>query len=209
MSFPYDSFNVEDLHTVDEGVIRHIFPLLRDQSKPWDFLIGHFLGVDHVGHRVGPDHPVMKTKLEQMDRVLREVVDLLDDDTLLILMGDHGMDRKGDHGGDTEHETMAGLWFYSKARPFLNPSVKIPDGLLPNRRFPDASRPTRMVQQIDLVPSLSLLLGLPIPYNNLGSIIPELFWNTQDGSLFSQALELNAKQINRYLDTYRNSPRGG
>ena len=43
MAFLYDSFNVEDFHT--EGVITHLFPLLSDKSKPFDFLIGHFLGV--------------------------------------------------------------------------------------------------------------------------------------------------------------------
>ena len=46
LEFPYDSFNVEDLHTVDEGVIEHLFPLLEDESKPWDFIIVHFLGVE-------------------------------------------------------------------------------------------------------------------------------------------------------------------
>ncbi|KAI0338745.1 hypothetical protein BDW22DRAFT_671444 [Trametopsis cervina] len=209
MSYPYDSFNVEDLHTVDNGVIEHIFPLLRDESKPWDFLVGHFLGVDHVGHRVGPDHPVMKTKLQQMDRVLRDIVDLLDDDTLLILMGDHGMDRKGDHGGDTELEVTAAMWFYSKGQPLLHPNARIPDTLLPRSLFPGAFTSHRSIQQIDLVPTLALLLGLPIPYNNLGSIVPELFWNDKDGTRFNRALELNAEQMRDYLHTYRGSPHGG
>ena len=82
MSFPYDSFNVEDLHTVDEGVTEHLMPYLQDSNKPWDFLIGHFLGVDHVGHRMGPDHPTMKAKLEQMNEVLKRTVELLHRDTL-------------------------------------------------------------------------------------------------------------------------------
>ncbi|CAM9854742.1 unnamed protein product, partial [Discosporangium mesarthrocarpum] len=34
---------------------------------------------------------------------------------------------------------------------------------------------SRKVAQIDLVPTLSLLLGNPIPYGNLGGVIPELF----------------------------------
>lgn len=208
MTFAYDSFNVEDLHTVDEGVIEHLFPLLKDDSKPWDFLIGHFLGVDHVGHRVGPDHPVMKTKLGQMDRVLRDVVDALDDDTLLVLMGDHGMDRKGDHGGDTELEVTAAVWFYSKGRPLLHPSGQIPPILLPESTFPGATVPHRSIQQIDLVPTFSLMLGLPIPYNNLGSITPELFWDDLEGRRFNRALEINTAQIQRYLRTYRESPHG-
>ncbi|KAI0703402.1 hypothetical protein BC835DRAFT_1318639 [Cytidiella melzeri] len=209
MSFPYDSFNVEDLHTVDDGVTEHIFPLLRDASKPWDLLIGHFLGVDHVGHRVGPDHAVMKAKLEQMDRVLRDIVDSLDDDTLLVLMGDHGMDRRGNHGGDAELEVTSALWFYSKGQPLLHPSAAIHEHLAPRSLFPGAFVSHRSVQQIDVVPSLSLLLGLPIPYNNLGSIIPELFWDDKDGARFNQALELNAAQIREYLHTYRASPHGG
>jgi hypothetical protein len=33
----------------------------------------------------------------------------------------------------------------------------------------------RRFSQLDLVPTLSLLLGIPIPYSNVGGIIPELF----------------------------------
>ncbi|KAI0739549.1 hypothetical protein C8Q80DRAFT_1261195 [Daedaleopsis nitida] len=208
MTFPYDSFNVEDLHTVDGGVINHLFPLLRDKDAPWDVLIGHFLGVDHVGHRLGPDHPTMKTKLTQMDNVLRRVVDLLDDDTLLILMGDHGMDRKGDHGGDGDHETSAALWVYSKGPPLAHPNAAIPSFLLSSRVFPDASVTHRHIQQIDLAPTLSLLLGLPIPFNNLGTVIPELFWRDPTAKDYTRALTLNALQIKRYLDTYRASQSG-
>ncbi|KAF8579046.1 alkaline phosphatase-like protein, partial [Ramaria rubella] len=106
MTFPFDSFNVEDLHTVDEGVIANIFPLLEsNKTADWDLLIGHFLGVDHVGHRLGPAHPTMAAKLHQMNVVLSRIVESLDDQTLLVVIGDHGMDRKGDHGGDGEHET--------------------------------------------------------------------------------------------------------
>ncbi|KAH9953453.1 hypothetical protein BC827DRAFT_1159241 [Russula dissimulans] len=47
---------------------------------------------------------------------------------------------------------------------------------LPLRTFPRVPSPTVLVQQIDTVPTLSLLLGLPIPFNNLGTISPELFW---------------------------------
>lgn len=33
----------------------------------------------------------------------------------------------------------------------------------------------KSVNQVDLVPTLSLLLGLPIPKNSVGKVIPELF----------------------------------
>ncbi|KAJ7089362.1 hypothetical protein B0H15DRAFT_908228 [Mycena belliarum] len=209
MSFPYDSFNVEDLHTVDEGVIKHLFPLLEDNSKPFDFLVGHFLGVDHVGHRVGPDHPSMKDKLEQMNRVLARVVELLDRETLLVVLGDHGMDRAGDHGGDGTLETSSAMWIYSKGAPLsIDPSA-IPSGLLQYRTFPNAPASHRSIQQIDIVPTLSLLLGLPIPFNNLGSVIPELFWRDRQGAGLLRALEINVAQIKSYLDAYRASSSGG
>ncbi|KAG8982309.1 mannose-ethanolamine phosphotransferase gpi13 [Tulasnella sp. JGI-2019a] len=190
MSWPFDSFNVEDLHTVDEGVIKHLFPLLKGQAGEWDLAIGHFLGVDHVGHRVGPSGPTMRAKLQQMDKVLRQVVNELDDDTLLIVLGDHGMDSKGDHGGDGILETSSAMWIYSKSVELSIPLLvstmldakatprvaqRVDEGLLPVTTFPGSNTPTRSVQQIDIVPTLSLLLGLPIPFNNLGMIIPELF----------------------------------
>ncbi|KAJ7453679.1 hypothetical protein B0H11DRAFT_1820360 [Mycena galericulata] len=209
MTFPYDSFNVEDLHTVDEGVITHLFPLLEDTSKPFDFLVGHFLGVDHVGHRVGPDHPSMKEKLQQMNRVLKRVVELLDDDTLLVVLGDHGMDRSGDHGGDGILETSSALWIYSKGTELSIDTSTIPSGLLQYSTFPKAPTSHRSVQQIDIVPTLSLLLGLPIPFNNLGSVIPELFWRDRLGAGLARILEINVEQIKSYLDAYRSSSSGG
>ncbi|KAG6829632.1 hypothetical protein H0H92_003965 [Tricholoma furcatifolium] len=208
MTFPYDSFNVEDLHTVDEGVIKHLFPLLEDPSKPFDFLVGHFLGVDHVGHRVGPDHPSMKAKLNQMNDVLTRVVELMDDDTLLVVLGDHGMDRSGDHGGDGIHETSSALWIYSKGPAISKTHLTPPSGLLRYTYFPGTTVRHRHIQQIDILPTLSLLLGLPIPYNNLGTVIPELFWRDRKGSDLLHALEINALQIKAYLDTYRASSSG-
>lgn len=67
----YPSFNVMDLHTVDEGVLSHLDEEL--QRDDWDIMIGHFLGVDHCGHRYGPNHPEMAAKLRQMNDVIKYV----------------------------------------------------------------------------------------------------------------------------------------
>lgn len=42
-------------------------------------------------------------------------------------------------------------------------------------RTSETVRSSRKVAQIDLVPTVSLLLGIPIPFGSLGGIIPELF----------------------------------
>lgn len=167
MNYPYESLNVWDLHTVDNGVIEHLFPLL-DQQHRWDVLIGHFLGVDHVGHRYGPDHFTMREKLGQMDRVIRDVVAKLDDDTLLVVMGDHGMDLTGNHGGDSPDEVEAALLLYSKGGHFHKQPAAAYDAGNQGARWP-------RVNQIDLVPTLLVLLGLPVPFNNLGFPIAEAF----------------------------------
>ncbi|KAJ9125365.1 hypothetical protein QFC22_000325 [Naganishia vaughanmartiniae] len=201
MSHPFDSFNVEDLHTVDTGVIEHLFPYLdRANSSRWDVMIGHFLGVDHVGHRVGPSSSIMTDKLAQMNDVLTRVVDEMDDDTLLVVLGDHGMDSRGDHGGDGTAETASALWMYSKSRPIVplaDRTIKYhTTGLLG-----DDTQQVRTVNQIDLVPTLALALGVPIPFNNIGKVIPEFFRSADDDDL-TLAMARNTEQVKRYLDSY-------
>ena len=43
----------------------------------------------------------------------RSVMETLDEDTILFVMGDHGMTRTGDHGGDSDDEVDAALFVYS------------------------------------------------------------------------------------------------
>ncbi|EWC48286.1 hypothetical protein DRE_02390 [Drechslerella stenobrocha 248] len=193
---PYESLNVWDLHTVDEGVLTHMFPLLHpDNSSSWDVMIGHFLGVDHAGHLYGPDHPAMAAKQKQMDVFVQDLINAVDDDTLVVIMGDHGMDPKGDHGGESQLELEAALWMYSKKGIF---------GRLPGFEMPPKDAEERSVNQIDLVPTLALLLGLPIPYNNLGGAIPEAFIGRESdqwGNL-AHVARLISSQTERYQKSY-------
>ncbi|KAI9740219.1 MAG: mannose-ethanolamine phosphotransferase gpi13 [Cirrosporium novae-zelandiae] len=197
LTHAYDSFAVWDLHTLDNGVIEHLFPLLeRENTSKWDVIFGHFLGVDHAGHRYGPDHPAMADKLQQMDGVIRQMIDALDDSTLLVVMGDHGMDAKGDHGGESDDEVQAALWMYSKKPIFGRTSTEYIE--------PPRTAKERPVPQIDLVPTLSLLLGIPIPYNNLGAPIEEAFIGAR-GNDWQNLVKVNrlaAAQINRYSHAY-------
>ncbi|KAJ2626461.1 mannose-ethanolamine phosphotransferase gpi13, partial [Coemansia sp. RSA 1287] len=76
----------------------------------WDMIIAHGLGVDHCGHRFGPDHSAISHKLAQMNTAIELIVNAIDRDekpTALYLFGDHGMDNKGDHGGDSPREVDA------------------------------------------------------------------------------------------------------
>ncbi|XP_064107023.1 GPI ethanolamine phosphate transferase 3-like isoform X1 [Macrobrachium nipponense] len=191
-AFLYPSFNVMDLHTVDNGVISHLDEeLARDD---WDIIIAHFLGVDHCGHRYGPDHPEMELKLLQMNEMIKNVMKNIEDDTLLLVLGDHGMTRTGDHGGDSVDEITAALFAYSHS---LNIPLPLQHQSVP---FP--------VAQVDLIPTLALALGVPIPYSNLGRVIEDLlitvnhtFEEAAHHQVFS--LELNVHQVANYLEEYR------
>ncbi|XP_045324471.1 GPI ethanolamine phosphate transferase 3 isoform X2 [Leopardus geoffroyi] len=189
-AFFFPSFNVRDLHTVDNGILEHLYPTM--DSSEWDMLIAHFLGVDHCGHKHGPHHPEMAKKLSQMDQVIQGLVERLENDTLLVVIGDHGMTMTGDHGGDSELEISAALFLYS-----------------PTALFPSAlPQEPEIVPQINLVPTLALLLGLPIPFGNIGEVMVELFSVVEDPQPHSSALaqasalHLNAQQVSRFLHTY-------
>ena len=39
----------------------------------------------------------------------------------------------------------------------------------------------RVVSQIDLVPTISMLLGIPIPFSSIGMVIPEMFISRSSG----------------------------
>ncbi|XP_035632034.2 GPI ethanolamine phosphate transferase 3 [Oncorhynchus keta] len=190
-SLPFPSFNVKDLHTVDNGILQHLYNIM--VSDDWDVLVAHFLGVDHCGHRFGPDHPAMADKLTQMDGVIRSVLDRLQNDTLLVVMGDHGMTDTGDHGGESQKETDAAIFLYS-------PSPLFPAS--PSKSDPE------VVPQTDLVPTLALLLGIPIPYSSVGQVLLPLFpaesqtGGAPAGLSQAEALWINAKQVNRFLETY-------
>uniref|UniRef100_F7H2K2 GPI ethanolamine phosphate transferase 3, catalytic subunit n=2 Tax=Macaca TaxID=9539 RepID=F7H2K2_MACMU len=115
-AFFFPSFNVRDLDTVDNGILEQLYPTM--DSGEWDVLIAHFLGVDHCGHKHGPHHPEMAKKLSQMDQVIQGLVERLENDTLLVVAGDHGMTTNGDHGGDSELEVSAALFLYSPTALF-------------------------------------------------------------------------------------------
>ncbi|TNN78955.1 GPI ethanolamine phosphate transferase 3 [Liparis tanakae] len=181
----------QDLHTVDNGILQHLYTTM--VGDDWDVLVAHFLGVDHCGHRFGPDHPAMADKLTQMDGVIRSVIDRLQNDTLLVVMGDHGMTDTGDHGGESQKETDAAIFLYSPSPLFSSP---------PSQSEPD------VVPQTDLVPTLALLLGVPIPYSSVGQVLLPVFppHGQTEGAVGGlsqlEALWINAKQVNRFLETY-------
>jgi len=185
-AYPFPSFDVWDLDTVDDGVSRHLYQEL-ERPDQWDVFIGHYLGVDHAGHKFGPNHPEMTRKLGQMNEVIGHVTSRMPEDCVLFVMGDHGMTMSGDHGGDSHDELSAALFIYSKKQ-------------MNNNNNTMQQQMHRAINQVDFVPTFSLMLGLPIPFSNLGKVIHDQVVSTAVKQI--QYLRVNVDQVYKYLETY-------
>ncbi|XP_024870490.1 GPI ethanolamine phosphate transferase 3 [Temnothorax curvispinosus] len=188
--FPSPSFNVWDLDSVDKDVQYRIF--FEMKKKDWSLLIAHTLGVDHCGHKHGTQHPEMTRKLNDTNTLIKEIVASLEKDMMLFVVGDHGMTETGDHGGDSPNEVEAAMFVYSTT-PLLK-GFAIDD---------DDS-----VNQIDLVPTLASILGTPIPFSNLGSVILDCLPSRSEEMAAGQllyplhSLWKNIAQTKKYIEIY-------
>jgi len=214
-AFPYPSFNTRDLNTVDNGCEKHIPDLLKRLRKDsstkkgnvadeLELMVVHFLGVDHVGHTYGPHNKHMDDKLRQMDDDLTLILDTLDNASdschMTLIFGDHGMTEDGNHGGGTEEEIAAALFVHaSKGCPPMEEDQK---GVMEMKRESDLVHSVfGAIHQIDLVPTITSLLGLPIPFANLGGLDPTLLPGATPAQT-ATALALNAAQVWRYFTVY-------
>ena len=149
---------------------KHLLNELEHPHK-WDVFIGHFLGVDHVGHKYGPNHPEMARKLSEMNTVLEHVTSHLPEDCVLFVMGDHGMTMTGDHGGDSNDEISAALFIYGKKDSQENAQLVEKENSSASLSLPVVNVTPSAINQVDFVPTFCLLLDLPIPFSNLGKVI--------------------------------------
>ncbi|KAG0479707.1 hypothetical protein HPP92_010565 [Vanilla planifolia] len=229
VSYPFPSFNVKDLDTVDNGVIEHLMPSLLKED--WDVLIAHFLGVDHAGHIHGVHSSPMIAKLEQYNTILEEVVDVLKnysgpgglhENTLLLVMGDHGQTLNGDHGGGTAEEVETSL-FAMSLRNHPAPASCVLDKNFHNIHSDQSMISIGEFQQIDFAVTITSLLGVPFPFGSIGRVNWELYaliggiWEVdnqcvEEGQSLSikeswmlnyvNNLCVNSWQVKRYIDLY-------
>lgn len=174
------SFYVNDYVEVDTNVTRNLEATIKED---WQLMFLHYLGLDHLGHIVGPESPLVSEKLLEMDAVIAYLHKTLPSGSLIVVTGDHGMSVTGNHGG-TSHEEID------------TPIVFLLTG---NDTFHDGMNltPQNVVYQVDIAPTLSLLMGLPIPRSSYGCLIPEVFTHhprlSDDQRLFR--FQYNAHQI--------------
>lgn len=194
------SFYVSDFTVVDNNVTRHLDHELSAPGRAeWDCLILHYLGLDHIGHKGGPHSPNMPAKQREMDGIIKRVyneVILQNPNSLFIVMGDHGMNDVGNHGGSSTAETSAALMLVSQKFQHLHLNANATAPIEWNNGYDYFSR----VDQIDLVPTLAELLGLNVPINNLGNFIPQFLQLYPSDEEKKNILIKNALQLKVLLD---------
>ncbi|KAK4411726.1 GPI ethanolamine phosphate transferase 2 [Sesamum angolense] len=151
---------VKDTIQVDYNVSRHLTTEL--SSADWDLLILHYLGLDHAGHIGGRNSNLMGPKLMEMDEVIKRIhssimqtQETIQRGTLLMVVSDHGMTEGGNHGGSSYEETDSLALFVSA------------------QRFSD-SESRKEAYQVDVASTLALLFGVPIPKNNIGTVLVDV-----------------------------------
>lgn len=156
----------------------------------------HYLGLDHIGHKTGPQGPAMLPKQREMDDIVRMIYEAVETqehlkDTLVVLVGDHGMNAGGNHGGSGPGETEPALVFASPKLAGMQRRV-CPETPKHGTEFEFY----RKVQQSDVVPTLAGLMGFPVPKNSLGVVLEEVAGGLlASGDRWMQLLRRNAKQI--------------
>ena len=129
----------------------------------------------------------MRPKQAEMDDIVEQVYTAMTNEphlssTLLMVLGDHGMNEGGNHGGTAVGET-------SPALVFISPKLqKIPmNNKCPAEEPEEELQYYKVVDQSDIVPTLAVLLGLPISQNSLGVFITDFLplWSIGESMLVS------------------------
>jgi len=112
----WSSLDINDLDTLDQNVSSHVLSEL-ERGSDFDFMLVHMIGVDSAGHTFGSKHPAIERKLLETEKFIKKVTELMDDDTTLVVYGDHGMTEEGSHGGNSELEMRTAMFAYQN-KPF-------------------------------------------------------------------------------------------
>lgn len=160
------------------GFVEHVGPTRRDSSYAVPELVGwqsgycdealeHLTGSDaairvvdlqagdEAGHTYGGDSDAYREVIAAVDRCLGRIVDQVGTDVTLVALSDHGHIHRrgrGGHGG-LEPEVMHAP--FALAGPGVRHANQIE------------------AQIVDIAPTISTLLGLPIPANSQGRVLWE------------------------------------
>ncbi|KAJ3205205.1 Glycosyl phosphatidyl inositol anchor synthesis [Entophlyctis luteolus] len=161
------------------------------------------LGIDTNGHAHRPNSKEYLSNIELVDKgisiFVRKFNEFYENDgkTSFVFSADHGMSNRGNHGDGHPDNTETPLiaWGAGVAKPKKAPFLEtIDEQDNDGRRLNNISLPLRHdVNQADVAPLMSTLIGVPFPMNSVGQLPLDFIENTD---LYkAQAAFQNAIQI--------------
>ena len=162
----------------------------------------HLLGIDTNGHAHKPASDEYQENVKLVDEGISRMEQLIEDyfndsQTAYIFTADHGMTDWGSHGAGLPEETMTPLlaWGAGLGRPQqVTPGEEGRAGVDSWSEKWGLSHLRRCdVNQADIAPLMSVLIGRPIPLNNEG-VLP-ICCLPEDPKLHSHGLFANAMQL--------------
>ncbi|MEM3396105.1 MAG: alkaline phosphatase family protein [Thermoplasmata archaeon] len=155
---------------------------LRILRNPPSLTLIHFLSVDVAGHLYGGASEGYLSRAREIDSYIKEIAGMLDwNTTTLIVTSDHGHRDVGGHGGEEASSRKSFAVFYGKGIRKVRGEI----------------------DQIDICPTISNLLGLKIPSSAQGRILFECLDQSQENRAVYAYLLL--KQRYFFSKAYLNS----
>ena len=215
-----EDFAREDLSMLDTWVFNRVQSFLEDaktnrtlkdkveQDKVVFFL--HLLGIDCNGHAHRPHSGEYMQNMASVDRGVNGIVQLFerqfpDERTAYVFTSDHGMGNNGAHGdGDPTNTRTPVIAWGAGVRASRRGRIGRPDEWPVQTGFSVDEEvgfsvewglehlERRDMEQADIAPLMSALIGIPVPANSIG-MLPMTF--LERGSYRSSAIVSNAKQL--------------
>ena len=179
----WDVTHAEDPHQLavgvgdDEARFREASGL-QMLEPPVDVAVYHFATPDHMAHGFGIASPVYEKYIATFDALLATFLDRFSRDTTVIVLGDHGATMSGIHGSDTEEQRRTFVVAYG-------PGIVAGAHALPR------------VDDIDLAPTMTTLLGLATPRHSRGQ--PLVAWLDETDDARATVACANLKALARTL----------
>uniref|UniRef100_A0A8C8GKA5 GPI ethanolamine phosphate transferase 1 n=1 Tax=Oncorhynchus tshawytscha TaxID=74940 RepID=A0A8C8GKA5_ONCTS len=174
--------------------------LMSSLQKDQNVFFLHLLGIDTNGHAHRPMSQEYLENIRLVDSGVKELVSMVEDlfgndgRTAYVFTSDHGMTNWGSHGAGHPSETLTPLLVWGAgvhtAQRVTEPQ-KYSDGYLQEWQLEGLRRVD--VNQADIAPLMSSLIGVPIPLNSVG-VLPLQYLNNSDQfkaeSMYSNAIQI-------------------
>lgn len=164
---------------IDSSVLSQCLSLIKDGH--FDLMAVHFESPDPAGHQYGGTSSQYREAAAKIDGYISEILQHLNlSESVIIITSDHGHRDEGGHGGG-EREVVE--------TPLIIAGSHVRNAILGT------------VNQTDIAPTISVILGMPIPLLCQGQPLIQAL--DIDVMAQNQVLELNAYQKSNLYAKYR------